>query len=103
MTPYRHFIGEIEGALKAMQAAGELPERLDFSAITAEPPRDPAHGDIATNAAMVLAKAAGKKPRDIAEPLLARLKANPDVVDGAVAWPGFINLKVTGPSWLARP
>ena len=54
-----------------MQAAGELPEKLDFSAITAEPPRDPAHGDIATNAAMVLAKAAGKKPRDIAEPLLA--------------------------------
>ncbi|HEX9524252.1 MAG TPA: hypothetical protein VF949_14840, partial [Reyranella sp.] len=51
--------------------------------MTAEPPRDPAHGDIATNAAMVLAKAAGKKPRDIAEPLLARLKANPDVVDGA--------------------
>ena len=49
-----------------MQAAGELPEKLDFSAITAEPPRDPAHGDIATNAAMVLAKAASKKPLDIA-------------------------------------
>ena len=95
MNPYRHFIGEIAGALKSMQAAGELPEKLDFSAITAEPPRDPAHGDIATNAAMVLAKAAAKKPRDIAEPLLARLKANPDVVDGAVAGPGFINLKIT--------
>ena len=88
MNPYRHFIGEIEAALRAMQAAGELPEKLDFSAITAEPPRDAAHGDIATNAAMVLAKAAHKKPRDIAEPLLARLKANPDVVDGAVAGPG---------------
>ena len=70
MNPYRHFIGEIEAALKAMQAAGELPAPLDFSAITAEPPRDAAHGDIATNAAMVLAKAAGKKPRDIAEALL---------------------------------
>ncbi len=102
MNPYRHFIGEIEGALKAMQAAGELPEKLDFSAITAEPPRDPAHGDIATNAAMVLAKAAGKKPRDIAEPLLARLKANPDVVDGAVAGPGFINLKVADSFWRER-
>src|SRR6516165_1043750 len=87
MNPYRHFIGEIESALKSMQEAGELPENLDFSAITAEPPRDPAHGDIATNAAMVLAKAARKKPRDIAEPLLARLKANPDVVEGAVAGP----------------
>jgi arginyl-tRNA synthetase len=102
MNPYRHFIGEIEGALKSMQAAGELPEKLDFSAITAEPPRDPAHGDIATNAAMVLAKAAGKKPRDIAEPLLARLKANPDVVDGAVAGPGFINLKITDSFWRER-
>jgi arginyl-tRNA synthetase len=102
MNPYRHFIGEIAGALKSMQAAGELPEKLDFSAITAEPPRDPAHGDIATNAAMVLAKAAAKKPRDIAEPLLARLKANPDVVDGAVAGPGFINLKITDAFWRER-
>ncbi|HTB40380.1 MAG TPA: arginine--tRNA ligase [Reyranella sp.] len=102
MNPYRHFIGEIEGALRSMQAAGELPEKLDFSAITAEPPRDPAHGDIATNAAMVLAKAAAKKPRDIAEPLLARLKANADVVDGAVAGPGFINLKITDSFWRER-
>ena len=73
MNPYRHFIGVIEAALKAMQAAGELPAPLDFSAITAEPPRDHAHGDIATNAAMVLSKAAGKKPRDIAEGLLAQI------------------------------
>jgi arginyl-tRNA synthetase len=102
MNPYRHFIGEIEGALKAMQAAGELPAGLDFSAITAEPPRDPAHGDIATNAAMVLAKAAKKKPRDIAEPLLARLRANPDVVEGSVAGPGFINLKLSDSFWRER-
>lgn len=102
MNPYRHFIGEIESALKAMQAAGELPPELDFAAITAEPPRDAAHGDIATNAAMVLAKAARKKPRDIAEPLLARLKANPDVVDGTVAGPGFINLKISDAFWRER-
>ncbi|MCX7365944.1 MAG: arginine--tRNA ligase [Alphaproteobacteria bacterium] len=102
MNPYRYFIGEIEAALGAMQAAGELPPVLDFSALTAEPPRDPAHGDIATNAAMVLSKAAGKKPRDIAEALLVRLKANPDVVDGAVAGPGFINLKVRDAFWRAR-
>ncbi len=102
MNPYRHFIGEIEAALRSMQAAGELPAPLDFSAITAEPPRDSAHGDIATNAAMVLAKAARKKPRDIAEPLLARLKANPDVVEGAVAGPGFINLKVADSFWRER-
>ena len=102
MNPYRHFVDEIEAALRAMQAVGELPEGLDFSAITAEPPRDPAHGDIATNAAMVLAKAARKKPRDIAEALLARLKANPDVVEGAVAGPGFINLKLRDVFWRGR-
>ncbi|MDP3159631.1 MAG: arginine--tRNA ligase, partial [Reyranella sp.] len=102
MNSYRHFIGVVVSALEAMQVSGELPPALDFSAITAEPPRDPAHGDIATNAAMVLAKAAGKKPRDIAEPLLQRLKANPDVVDGAVAGPGFINLKITDAFWRAR-
>ncbi|MBI3199792.1 MAG: arginine--tRNA ligase [Rhodospirillales bacterium] len=102
MNPYRHFIGVIVAALEAMQASGELPPSLDFSAITAEPPRDPAHGDIATNAAMVLAKGAGKKPRDIAEPLLLRLKADPDVVDGAVAGPGFINLKLADAFWRAR-
>ncbi|HTE81224.1 MAG TPA: arginine--tRNA ligase, partial [Reyranella sp.] len=102
MNPYRHFIGEIEAALRALQAAGELPAELDFSGLTAEPPRDAAHGDIATNAAMVLSKAAKKKPRDIAEALLPRLKANPDVVDGAVAGPGFINLKLRDDFWRAR-
>jgi arginyl-tRNA synthetase len=102
MNPYRHFIGEIVGALQQMQAAGELPEKLDFAAITAEPPRDPAHGDIATNAAMVLAKAAGKKPRDIADALLPRLLANADVVSGAVAGPGFINLGIADGFWRGR-
>jgi arginyl-tRNA synthetase len=102
MNPYRHFIGVIEAALGAMQAAGELPPGLDFAAITAEPPRDPAHGDIATNAAMVLAKAAKKKPREIADALLPRLKADADVVDGAIAGPGFINLKLSDSFWLAR-
>src|SRR5712691_3360184 len=102
MNPYRHFLGEIEAALRSLQAAGELPEKLDFSAITAEPPRDPAHGDIATNAAMVLAKAAGKKPRDIAEALLVRLRAIPAVIDGQPAGPGFINLKLTDGFWRER-
>ena len=102
MNAYRHFIDLIVAALQDMQKAGELPEKLDFSAITAEPPRDAAHGDIATNASMVLAKAAARKPRDIAEQLLARLKGNSDVVDGAVAGPGFINLKLTDAFWRER-
>src|SRR5258707_2678017 len=102
MNPYRYFVGEIVGALQAMQTAGELPSPLDFSAITAEPPRDAAHGDIATNAAMVLAKAAGKKPRDIAEALLVRLRAIPAAVDSHMAGPGFINLKLTDGFWRER-
>jgi arginyl-tRNA synthetase len=102
MNPYRHFIGEIEKALQAMQAAGELPDGLSFAGLTAEPPRDAAHGDIATNAAMVLSKAAARKPRDIADALLVHLKKIPDVVDGSVAGPGFINLKLTDSFWRAR-
>jgi arginyl-tRNA synthetase len=65
-------------------------------------PRDAAHGDIATNAAMVLSKAAGKKPRELAEALLVHLRKIPDVVDGSVAGPGFINLKLTDAFWRAR-
>src|SRR5258708_12011907 len=85
-----------------MQVAGEFRAGLNYAGLPAEPPRDPAHGDIATNAAMVLSKAAGKKPRDIAEALLVHLKKIPDVVDGSVAGPGFINLKLTDSFWLAR-
>ncbi|MBS0550331.1 MAG: arginine--tRNA ligase, partial [Proteobacteria bacterium] len=102
MNPYRHFIAEIEKALQAMQAAGELPGGLSFAGLTAEPPRDAAHGDIATNAAMVLSKAAGKKPREIADALLVHLRKIPDVVGGAVAGPGFINLKLSDGFWRAR-
>ena len=102
MNAYSHFIDLIVAALADMQKAGELPDGLDFSAITAEPPRDAGHGDIATNAAMVLAKAAAKKPRDIAEALLIRLEKNSDVVGGAVAGPGFINLKLTDGFWRER-
>ena len=58
--------------LDAMVAAGELPEGLDFANVAVEPPRDAAHGDMATNAAMVLAKPAGQNPRAIAEALAAR-------------------------------
>ena len=102
MNAYRHFVERVNAALQEMQRAGDLPDKLDLSAITAEPPRDAAHGDIATNAAMVLAKAAGKKPRDIAEALLTKLKASTDVVEGSVAGPGFINLKLADSFWRER-
>ena len=102
MNLFRHFAGEIAGALRAMEAAGELPAGQDLSAITAEPPREAAHGDISTNAAMVLAKSARRKPREIADALAPRLRELAGVVDVAVAGPGFINLKLADSFWHAR-
>jgi arginyl-tRNA synthetase len=85
--------------LEAMVAAGDLPEGLNFDPITTEPPRDPAHGDMATNAAMVLAKPAGLKPRDIAEKLAARLAEDDRITSAEVAGPGFLNLRLAPAVW----
>ncbi len=85
--------------LEAMQAEGALPGGLDFSNVTAEPPRDAAHGDMATNAAMVLAKPAGLKPRDIAEDLAGRLAGDGRIDAADVAGPGFINLRLAAVEW----
>ena len=85
--------------LDSMVAAGELPSNLDTAGVTVEPPRDPLHGDMATNAAMVLAKAAKKNPREIAEKLAKRL-ASLDIVDSSeVAGPGFLNLRINVKVW----
>ena len=86
-------------ALTDMTAAGQLPEGLDFAAVAVEPPRDPAHGDMATNAAMVLARPAGLKPREIAEALAARLAADPRIEAAEVAGPGFLNLRLAPGVW----
>jgi arginyl-tRNA synthetase len=83
----------------AMVAAGELPAGLDTAAITVEPPRDAGHGDMATNAAMVLAKPAGLPPRQIAEALAAGLAADPRVAKAEVAGPGFLNLRLKPAVW----
>ncbi|KGJ16818.1 arginine--tRNA ligase [Paracoccus sanguinis] len=86
-------------ALTAMTDAGELPAGLSFDAVAVEPPRDPAHGDMATNAAMVLAKPAAKKPREIAEALAARLGTDPRIEAAEVAGPGFLNLRLAPALW----
>ncbi len=86
-------------ALSALQAEGTLPQGLDFAAVTVEPPRDAGHGDMATNAAMVLAKPTGKAPRAIAEALAARLLADPRVEAADVAGPGFLNLRLVPGVW----
>ncbi len=87
------------GALQQMQAQGDLPEGLSFDNVAVEPPRDPAHGDMATNAAMVLAKPARMKPRDIAEKLAALLAADARITSAEVAGPGFLNLRLADTAW----
>jgi arginyl-tRNA synthetase len=85
--------------LDAMVAEGELPTGLSYGPVAVEPPRDAAHGDMATNAAMVLAKPAGLPPRQIAEALAARLQSDPRVVVAEVAGPGFLNLRLAPVVW----
>ncbi|WP_092077958.1 arginine--tRNA ligase [Poseidonocella sedimentorum] len=85
--------------LDALTARGDLPEGLSFDNVAVEPPRDAAHGDMATNAAMVLAKPAGAKPRDIAEKLVALLVEDARVAEASVAGPGFINLRLSDAVW----
>ena len=85
--------------LAAMQAAGVLPGGLDFAGVAVEPPRDAGHGQLATNAAMVLAKPAGMAPRAIAEALAVRLMEDPRVAGADVAGPGFLNLRLVDAAW----
>ncbi|CAN0362922.1 MAG: arginine--tRNA ligase [Mameliella sp.] len=92
----------IEG-IDALQSEGALPEGLNTDPVTTEPPRDPLHGDMATNAAMVLAKPAKAKPRDIAEALAAKLRADPRIASAEVAGPGFLNLRLTPSVWQTLP
>ncbi|MGC1778084.1 MAG: arginine--tRNA ligase [Xanthobacteraceae bacterium] len=91
----------VVGATDTLIAAGTLPAGIDRSRVTVEPPRDPTHGDIATNAAMVLAKDAGLKPRDLAEAIAGKLQADGQVEKADVAGPGFINLTLKPAAWIA--
>ncbi len=102
MTLYTRFAAHIDAALDALADRGTLPAGLDRRNVTVEPPRDASHGDLATNAAMVLAKAAGVKPRELAEALATELGALPDVARVDVAGPGFINMVLTDDSWRAE-
>ncbi|WP_217846290.1 arginine--tRNA ligase [Paracoccus marcusii] len=98
MNLFTDLRGVVVEALDQMAAAGELPAGLDTANVTVEPPRDPAHGDMATNAAMVLAKPAGMKPREIADRLAARL-TDPRISAAEVAGPGFLNLRLSPLVW----
>jgi arginyl-tRNA synthetase len=101
-TVYTSFARHIGAALDTLEAAGTLPAGLNRAAITLEPPRDVSHGDLATNAAMVLAKPAGTNPRALAEAIVAELAKLPEVTSAEIAGPGFINIRLTAETWLAE-
>ena len=101
-TLYTAYTAKVESALAELVADGVLPGGTSFANVTLEPPRDPAHGDLATNAAMVLAKQAKTKPRDLAEKIAARLEAADGIAAAEIAGPGFINLKLDRAAWLAE-
>jgi arginyl-tRNA synthetase len=99
MTLFTRFTAHVDAALDALVAAGTLPADLDRRNVAVEPPRDASHGDLATNAAMVLAKPAKANPRALAEALAAELGKIDEVASVAVAGPGFINLTLTDDVW----
>jgi arginyl-tRNA synthetase len=96
---FAEILDRVHRANDELIAAGVLPAEIDQSRIAVEPPRDPAHGDMATNAAMVLAKDAGRKPRELAETIAAKLRADELVSTVEVAGPGFINLTLKPAAW----
>ncbi len=99
MNIFSYFFDIVTRQIEDLCAAGELPGGLDLGRVTVGPPRDAAHGDISTNAALVLAKPAGQKPRDLAEKLAARLAREPEVTEASVGGRGFINLRLADGLW----
>jgi arginyl-tRNA synthetase len=99
LSLYAQYAALLDGVLDALVAGGALPEGIERRGVTVEPPRDPAHGDLATNAAMVLAKGAKTNPRALAEAIKPKLEAMPTITSVEVAGPGFINLRLTSDAW----
>jgi arginyl-tRNA synthetase len=99
MSLYAQYAALLDGLLDELVAEGAIPAGLNRSNVTVEPPRDPAHGDLAINAAMVLAKPAGMNPRALAEALKPKLEAIPPVTAVDIAGPGFLNLRLDGDAW----
>jgi len=96
---FANVLARVHAVCAALAAEGGWPAGIDFSRVVVEPPRDAAHGDMATNAAMVLAKEARAKPRDLAEAIAAKLRADDLIASVDVAGPGFINLTLKPSAW----
>ena len=99
MNIFAHFESRVAQAAQVLKDEGVLPPDANIGAVTVEPPREPAHGDLATNAALVLAKPAGLKPRDLAEAFKTRLEAGEGVASVEIAGPGFINIRLQESFW----
>ncbi|ANK85466.1 MULTISPECIES: arginine--tRNA ligase [unclassified Rhizobium] len=99
MNLFTDFEARIKTALEQIDLVREKRSELDFGRIAVEPPRDASHGDVATNAAMVLAKPLGTNPRALADVIIAKLKEDADVADVSVAGPGFINIRLAVGYW----
>src|SRR5437870_6638758 len=93
-------LDRVRAATAELISAGALPPEIDQSRVLVEPPREASHGDMATNAAMVLAKSAGKKPRELAEAIAEKLRGDPLIARVDVAGPGFINLTLAREAWI---
>jgi len=99
LSLYAQYAALLDGVLDDLVAEGTLTAGIDRKNVTVEPPRDPSHGDLATNAAMVLAKGAGTNPRALAEAIRPKLEALPPVTSVEIAGPGFINLRLKSDAW----
>lgn len=99
MNLFTDFDSRIKNVLEGLEIVREKRADVDFSRISVEPPRDASHGDVATNAAMVLAKPLGLNPRALADLIVAELKNDPEVADVSVAGPGFINVRLSVAYW----
>jgi arginyl-tRNA synthetase len=102
LSVYADYAALLDGVLDELQAEGALPAELNRRTVAVEPPRDPAHGDLATNAAMVLAKGAKTNPRALAGLIAPKLEKLPDVRSVEVAGPGFINMRLSPDAWRAE-
>ncbi|MXP47242.1 arginine--tRNA ligase [Altererythrobacter luteolus] len=98
-TLHAAFAEKVGAVLAALEAEGALPPETPHSNVTVEPPRDASHGDLATNAAMVLAKHAKTNPRELAGKIVEKLTADPDIVSADIAGPGFINMRLSDLAW----
>ncbi|MCA0902810.1 arginine--tRNA ligase [Qipengyuania aquimaris] len=99
-TLHASFAAKIDAVLNALEMEGHLPAGANRANVTVEPPRDPSHGDLSTNAAMVLAKQAKTNPRALAELIIEHLGREPDITEASIAGPGFINMRLADTAWL---